>query len=1144
MSSALHKASLAAENHVIASLEYADAAARTAAVGLTPADIGRVARQLDDNSFWLLNDDSPLTWSTAGGVSLTSSAPVNVDRTAAVVGTSSSAARADHKHDVSTAAPVTVDKSANAAGSSASLAKADHKHDVSTAAPVTIGTANVEGAATSLARSNHVHAHGDQAGGSLHALATTGVAGFLSAADKVKIDSFSGGNVTLPIRNETGSTLLKSRLVVAVGYSVPNSRITVGYADKDVPSLRPSIAILTVDLPNNSNADGLIFGTLSGVDTTMFALTDQLVLGDNGQLSRPPPDIDPFTGEIQPVGSVTRVHATLGEIVVDCAQGLSVLTASEDFWINAAATTGRETGGVMSRTGGLGISVTSGRGFINSGPDVQRILWSTTPLTLPVSAEGWVFIDTSAVVQFSLFQPAETDNIVLGSFVTSTIAVVLLAEHPIGVAHTAANFDQYASNVIGPIHVSGAAVTKSGSPSLGLNVDSGSYYVDAHFVQFIGAAGVSWVYWYRNGSGDWLYIPGQVAINTANYDNGTGTLASLPAGKWKKDLVFVSVSATDVQYHVVYAQQYYNSQAEAEAGNIPTAADFLVEFSLRLAGVVVLKAAVDIASIVDERPRIGQRASGSTAVTDHGLLTGLSDDDHCFSADTELLTNEGWVTYDKIERNKTIVATFNLATEELEYSLVNSVHVYDSFSELIRLRSRGTEILVTPEHRMVYRTTNPKRKPGWKWQIGTASKISEMSAAVTIPVASKGHDDTYPRPDWYLKLLAWVVSEGSFYDPETCGYGVKISQSVGPLADRIGTLLHDAKVPFTENIRDNTGRQFGDTKYVTTKPSVEFYLPSRWCRSSLRDDLTPDKTPRRHLLQLSKQQFRVFLGELVLGDGSVRGNGASAINKHTRVDEWAETGVLDFTFCYAAKNKNLIDWLQELCAHNGMRTKATKREDGVYLLHCSRHRTQSNWTSDVIPYSGNVWCVSVMKNQTLFLRRDGRVFIAGNTQYQLRSEENNPSGYAGLDGAGKISASAHGSQGGGSLHAVVTTSVAGFASAADKVKIDASIDATAHRSLLQLIHFIDDGPAKGFVTGAVKEIVGGLFPTEVRWKRADTTLLLKKTITRSGGGATVTAPTPIVYELYAADGTTVLETVSDVVAYSGVVETGRVRSIS
>lgn len=65
---------------------------------------------------------------------------------------------------------------------------------VATAAASTIGTANTEGGANSLARSDHGHDHGALAGGDRHALAIAGgAAGFLSGADKTKLDGLSPG---------------------------------------------------------------------------------------------------------------------------------------------------------------------------------------------------------------------------------------------------------------------------------------------------------------------------------------------------------------------------------------------------------------------------------------------------------------------------------------------------------------------------------------------------------------------------------------------------------------------------------------------------------------------------------------------------------------------------------------------------------------------------------------------------------------------------------------------------------------------------------------------------------------------------------------------------------------------------------------
>lgn len=71
MSSPFHGLSEPDNNHPIHSLSYADATARLAATGFTSVDVGRVAHQVDDDTWWVLTDESPITWlqisNAAGG---------------------------------------------------------------------------------------------------------------------------------------------------------------------------------------------------------------------------------------------------------------------------------------------------------------------------------------------------------------------------------------------------------------------------------------------------------------------------------------------------------------------------------------------------------------------------------------------------------------------------------------------------------------------------------------------------------------------------------------------------------------------------------------------------------------------------------------------------------------------------------------------------------------------------------------------------------------------------------------------------------------------------------------------------------------------------------------------------------------------
>lgn len=107
------------------------------------------------------------------------------------------------------------------------------------------------------------------------------------------------------------------------------------------------------------------------------------------------------------------------------------------------------------------------------------------------------------------------------------------------------------------------------------------------------------------------------------------------------------------------------------------------------------------------------------------------------------------------------------------------------------------------------------------------------------------------------------------------------------------------------------------------------------------------------------------------------------------------------------------------------------------------------------------------------------------------------------------------------------------------------VSTIGHRTLRQLIHFIDDGPACGFASGAYKEILPAksAFPTSVIWWESSAKLekIVEKTISYALGN---TKPTPIVWQMYDTDGSTVLCTVSDAVTYDGAFEVSRTRTIT
>lgn len=145
MPDVVHRTLGPGEIHRVHDYVVANAAARTA-LSVVEADVGKVCRQSDDNSFWILaRVTGGVLWTQIGGTS------------------------------------------GGGGGTT-----------VTYGAPVSVGTTNAEGTGDAVARATHVHAHGDLAGGTLHAAAVAnGTAGFMTGAQAAAIEAATAAAAAL-----------------------------------------------------------------------------------------------------------------------------------------------------------------------------------------------------------------------------------------------------------------------------------------------------------------------------------------------------------------------------------------------------------------------------------------------------------------------------------------------------------------------------------------------------------------------------------------------------------------------------------------------------------------------------------------------------------------------------------------------------------------------------------------------------------------------------------------------------------------------------------------------------------------------------------------------------------------------------------
>lgn len=300
-------------------------------------------------------------------------------------------------------------------------------------------------------------------------------------------------------------------------------------------------------------------------------------------------------------------------------------------YTKANGNTGVVIGGEVTRVSGLTVNISDGYGFINNGQIIERVSWPSTNLTLdPNMSTAFIICDIDAVFSASSFVTSPYNSISFAVAATDATNVTILGSRCALLEQPTPSSFIYARDVVGPISVSGTAATKHSSPSLQMDVDAGSFYIynipktaDAH-------APITFTYWNRNVSGGWTATLGQTAINPDGYDaynyTGAGTVQPVPSGKFKRDLLYLTTNGAGTEYHIVYGQQIFDSANAAISNpNPPTSFN---NIALRLAGIVVQQGASDIATVADQRPRLGQLAAAGTTITDHGSLTGLADNDH------------------------------------------------------------------------------------------------------------------------------------------------------------------------------------------------------------------------------------------------------------------------------------------------------------------------------------------------------------------------------------------------------------------------------------------------------------------------------------------------------------------------------------
>ena len=342
------------------------------------------------------------------------------------------------------------------------------------------------------------------------------------------------------------------------------------------------------------------------------------------------------------------------------------------------------------------------------------------------------------------------------------------------------------------------------------------------------------------------------------------------------------------------------------------------------------------------------------AIPFHGIILA-----HCFSEDTELLTENGWKGIDEVQIGDSI-ATLNKSYGIIEYQ--PALHKYEEnyVGDMHHMKSSCADHLVTPNHKMIYESYgNYKQLEARDFYI--------KGAKIPVSGITEKLDWDFYANDDEIRFHTQCITDGSIYYEQIKNntYNYRFHLKKQRKIDRLINLLQ--KLDFDFKISD-----------VDDKGAIHIYVKNI--------DKKFGKFLSVEHKQMSPRQFSVMLKEWSYTDGSYS---SSRTEDH---------------FQLSTNNKFHKDFIQEMSVLSKHKTTCAisikEGYDPVYLLHIRMNVDKvrcDNINKDVIQYSGRVWCLET-ENHTLVARRNGKVMITGNSnESEWQQFRNNKTNEAFLD---------------------------------------------------------------------------------------------------------------------------------------------------
>jgi PHP family Zn ribbon phosphoesterase len=374
----------------------------------------------------------------------------------------------------------------------------------------------------------------------------------------------------------------------------------------------------------------------------------------------------------------------------------------------------------------------------------------------------------------------------------------------------------------------------------------------------------------------------------------------------------------------------------------------------------------------------------------HALETGLS----CYDKETQVLTVEGWKNFDELNYDDEI-CTLKIDTNEIEFQKPLKLHSYQHKGRMYRLKTKRVDLLVTPDHKLLYSPCDFRRLP--KLILRKAELMFNKSKRFKKNGIWKGEDPEYfilpevkvkhgsqyysgsrIQKEKKLPLKAWLrffgfwVAEGWTTEGKEGDYNVCVSNKNSLLLSEMQVILQD----------------FGYCTYLSEKTFTLRVRDYQLFHYLKKFSKCSQKFVPKEIKALSKENLELFFEYYIKGDGHIygrSGKGLSATTTSARLrDDLQEIALKLGISAYfkLGKRKGTTFRSPSSC----FKKKYKQREDTwiIYFIRKNLHAVlpstnkKYNYDESWIDFEGPVFCVTV-PNHVIYIRRNGIPVWCGNS---------------------------------------------------------------------------------------------------------------------------------------------------------------------